>query len=130
MKTFACISRLLPLALMLSLGLVMQAFVMSHHGHAAGSGNTGDYQTIIICSDGEFREILIDANGDPVDGTGGVPHCPFCLAAEKLFLQASDLAYGFSLDITREQLLPAASYREKVSREPDTLNCLDPPYFT
>ena len=128
MRSIALLTRILPLALLLTISVLSQALSMNHHGHASGLIHSGELQTIIICTDGEFREITVDAHGEPVEEGDRLPHCPLCLASGIYYLQAAVQLFLLAPNVPAEKLLPVASYSKPKSREPDTLNCLDPPH--
>ncbi|MEM8651313.1 MAG: hypothetical protein AAGF54_12345 [Pseudomonadota bacterium] len=128
MRSIARITRILPLALLLTISVLSQALFMSHHDHASGHVHSGELQTIVICTDGEFREIAVDANGEPIEEGGSLPHCPLCLASGIYYLEAAVQLFLLAPGMAEEKLLPVASYSKPTSREPDTLNCLDPPH--
>ncbi len=128
MRSFAQLTRILPLALLLTFSVLSQALSMSHHGHASGQVHSGELQTIVICTDGEFREITVDVNGEPIEEGGSFPHCPLCLASGIYYLEAAFQLFLLAPGMAEEKLLPVASYSKPISREPDALNCLDPPH--
>ncbi|MEM9333101.1 MAG: hypothetical protein AAGA53_17395 [Pseudomonadota bacterium] len=129
MSNLVRLSRLMPLAVFLTMSLMIQALVVTQHGHAAHGGHQDAYQSVIICADGELKEILVDAHGLPVEHGEAGSSCPMCLAAGKLFLQSAELPSLRAYFAQGQKLLPQNAYHGPRSRQPDRLSCLDPPTF-
>jgi len=127
MKTFVRLSGLLPLAVLLSFGLLIQSLVMSQHARAASMDLGGSYHTIVICADGELRSITVNDTGEPVKHNIDIPHCALCLAGEHFVFEhrtpQPDPAFGYA----DGQRFFNRDFFLVTTNEPDHPNCLDPP---
>ena len=127
MRTFVHIARLLPMALLLTVALVVQAFVMVQHGRAMGFSPTADLQKVIICADGELKEVIVDSRGVPVEGPHSDTICPFCLAGEDHFPALASTGTVLISELDDGRLLPSNIKPANDDNTPDQRNCLDPP---
>ena len=127
MSDFARLTKLVPLAILLTLALFFQSLVMSEHGRAASIGIGDAYHTVVICADGELKNIAIDSDGNPVDRDIEIPHCASCLAGELIVLDHPAAEYEPVIRNTVSNISFNLHACPEASNVPDHPNCLDPP---
>jgi len=75
--------------------LVLAAQVLVPFGHALASNGDQGLEYQLICTANGVKQILIDANGEPIDAQDVAP-CPFCLTTATLALfQPEDISALF-----------------------------------
>ena len=127
MKGFIRISKLVPLALLLVSSVLVQALIVGQHSYARYLVAESEFGAIVICSNGKLVEIVIDANGNPVDKDSGRHDCALCTNGGHFHVNGNGADFAvLARNFTVNNLL-IGQYKRPTSRKPDTINCLDPP---
>lgn len=115
------------MALLLTFALFVQAFVMSQHGRANVITPLTDLQSVIICADGELREVFVDEHRTPDEGHNFGSTCPFCLAGEDHVPAFASPGTAHVSLIDDGRLQPVNVKPANNDNTPEQRNCLDPP---
>lgn len=118
------IVKLMPLALSLAIAIILQSLLLTSHGLA----DQNDHDRIVICANGELKEVSLETGQDAVDDVHKGIHCPLCTASGLLFLvepeaEFSPVRYSVTLAFNANGRSPQHN-----SNKPDHPNCLDPPF--